>query len=271
MKRILVIEDEPQTRENLVTILEMEGYQPLTASDGRAGLEAAKRELPDLVLCDVMMPEMDGYAVLEALRAHPETISTPFIFLTAKGDRKDLRAGMTLGADDYLSKPVTTAELLDAIGTRLQRHRENTEAAQQKVEFKPNFDSTAPLEAGCNRRRCCHRGGHWTRGVGIYEYPESHGRRRSHGARRAASGSGGITGACGPQRRSGSRSRCERPIRQAAGRNGFDCEVGIRKRALVPPAREPEASKGLAGGRSARETRRAQIEGPHQARARPLR
>ena len=147
MKRILVIEDEPQTRENLVTILEMEGYQPLTASDGRAGLEAAKRELPDLVLCDVMMPEMDGYAVLEALRAHPETISTPFIFLTAKGDRKDLRAGMTLGADDYLSKPVTTAELLDAIGTRLQRHRENTEAAQQKVEFKPNFDSTAPLEA----------------------------------------------------------------------------------------------------------------------------
>jgi DNA-binding NarL/FixJ family response regulator len=147
MKRILVIEDEPQTRENLVTILEMEGYQPLTASDGRAGLEAAKRELPDLVLCDVMMPEMDGYAVLEGLRAHPETISIPFIFLTAKGDRKDLRAGMNLGADDYLSKPVTTAELLDAIGTRLQRHRENTEAAQQKVEFKPNFDSTAPLEA----------------------------------------------------------------------------------------------------------------------------
>src|SRR5688572_5252703 len=147
MKRILVIEDEPQTRENLVTILEMEGYQPSTASDGRAGLEAAKRELPDLVLCDVMMPEMDGYAVLEGLRAHPETISIPFIFLTAKGDRKDLRAGMTLGADDYLSKPVTTAELLDAIGTRLQRHRENTEAAQQKVEFKPNFDSTSPLEA----------------------------------------------------------------------------------------------------------------------------
>jgi DNA-binding NarL/FixJ family response regulator len=147
MKRILVIEDEPQTRENLVTILEMEGYQTLTASDGRAGLETARRELPDLVLCDVMMPEMDGYAVLEALRAHPETVSVPFIFLTAKGDRKDLRAGMNLGADDYLSKPATTAELLSAIGTRLQRHQENAEAAQQKVEFKPNFDSTAPLEA----------------------------------------------------------------------------------------------------------------------------
>jgi DNA-binding NarL/FixJ family response regulator len=146
MKKILVIEDEPQTRENLATILEMEGYQTITARDGAEGLAAAKRELPDLVLCDVMMPAMDGYAVLEALRAESTTVSIPFIFLTAKGDRRDLRTGMDLGADDYLSKPATAAELLGAIDTRLQRHKEKEEAAQQKVEFKPNFESTAPLE-----------------------------------------------------------------------------------------------------------------------------
>ena len=147
MKKILVIEDEPQTRENLVTILQMEGFDPLTASDGREGLDMARRHRPDLILCDVMMPGLDGYAVLEALRADAATISIPFIFLTAKGDRKDLRAGMDLGADDYLSKPATAAELLSSIETRLRRHQEKEQAAQQKMEFKPNFDSTAPLEA----------------------------------------------------------------------------------------------------------------------------
>ena len=147
MKKILVIEDEPQTRENLLTILQMEGFEPLIASDGREGVDMARRHRPDLILCDVMMPGMDGYAVLEALRANEETVSIPFIFLTAKGDRKDLRAGMDLGADDYLTKPVTAAELLGSIETRLQRHKEKEHAAQQKVEFKPNFDSTAPLEA----------------------------------------------------------------------------------------------------------------------------
>lgn len=147
MKRILIIEDDPQTRENLATILEMEGFQTLTAEDGRAGLRLAREALPDLVLCDVMMPEMDGYAVLEALRASPETVSLPFIFLTAKGDRRDQRAGMNLGADDYLSKPATADELLAAINSRLQRHVEQETAAQQRVEFKPNFDSPAPLAA----------------------------------------------------------------------------------------------------------------------------
>ncbi len=147
MKKILVIEDEPQTRENLATILEMEGFDPLTASDGREGLELARRHRPDLILCDVMMPGLDGYGVLEALRADAETTSIPFIFLTAKGDRKDLRTGMDLGADDYLCKPATSAELLSSIEARLERHKEKEQAAQQKVEFRPNFDSTAPLEA----------------------------------------------------------------------------------------------------------------------------
>jgi DNA-binding NarL/FixJ family response regulator len=146
MKRILIIEDDTQTRENLATILEMEGFQTLTAEDGRAGLRLARETLPDLVLCDVMMHEMDGYAVLEALRASPETVSLPFIFLTAKGDRRDQREGMNLGADDYLSKPATADELLAAINSRLQRHVEQETAAQQRVEF-PNFDSPAPLAA----------------------------------------------------------------------------------------------------------------------------
>lgn len=153
MKRILVIEDEPQTRENLVTILQMEGFDPLTAEDGKQGLALAKQHRPDLILCDVMMPGLDGHGVLEALRADSQTTSIPFIFLTAKGDRKDLRTGMDLGADDYLSKPVTAAELLSSIEARLLRHREKEQAAQQKVEFKPNFESPAPLESlGLTRR-----------------------------------------------------------------------------------------------------------------------
>lgn len=146
MSKILVIEDEPQARKNLATLLQMEGYQALTAEDGAEGIAAAKRELPDLILCDVMMPRVDGYAVLKAVRAEGSTVSIPFIFLTAKGARGDLRTGMDLGADDYLSKPATADELLGAIEARLTRHREKEQAAIGKAEFKPNFRSTAPLE-----------------------------------------------------------------------------------------------------------------------------
>src|SRR5687767_7059911 len=102
LKKILIIEDEPHTRASLNTILEMEGYKPLTAANGRLGIELARTELPDLILCDVSMPEMDGFGVLEALRGESATTAIPFIFLTAKSDRADMRAGMNLGADDYL-------------------------------------------------------------------------------------------------------------------------------------------------------------------------
>src|SRR3954471_18810210 len=141
MKKILVIEDEPEMRRNLTTILRLENFQPLAAQNGKVGLEIAHRERPDVILCDVMMPELDGYGVIAGLRADAATVTIPFIFLTAKGEKPDIRAGMNLGADDYLTKPVAKADLLSAIRSRLGR------ASQQAVaEFRPNFESSKPLE-----------------------------------------------------------------------------------------------------------------------------
>jgi len=140
VKKILVIEDEPEMRRNLLTILKLEKFHPLGAENGRVGLELVKRDKPDLILCDVMMPELDGHGVLEALRQDENTASIPFIFLTAKGEKADLRSGMNLGADDYLTKPVAKADLLRAIAARLLR---SEQTAQR--EFKPDFSSFAPL------------------------------------------------------------------------------------------------------------------------------
>ena len=134
MKRILIIEDEPEMLRNLTTILRLEKFRPLSAENGRVGLDLAKKQKPDLILCDVMMPGLDGYGVIAALRADAETVTIPFIFLTAKAEKLDIRAGMNLGADDYLTKPVAKADLLAAIRSRLER------AIQQAVpQFKPNF------------------------------------------------------------------------------------------------------------------------------------
>ena len=140
MNKILVIEDEPEMRRNLATILKLERYQPLTAENGRMGLQLASKERPDLILCDVMMPELDGYGVLQALRQDPALALIPFIFLTAKGEKQDLRSGMNLGADDYLTKPVAKADLLQAIAARLRRSEQ-----QAQREFKPDFSSYRPL------------------------------------------------------------------------------------------------------------------------------
>jgi DNA-binding NarL/FixJ family response regulator len=142
MKKILVIEDEAQMRRNLVTILRLEKFLPLAAENGQAGLELARRERPDLILCDVMMPELDGYEVLEQLHKDPSTVNVPFIFLTAKGEKTDVRSGMNFGADDYLVKPVDKADLLRAIQTRLARVEQLS-----RREFQPNFDSPQPLRA----------------------------------------------------------------------------------------------------------------------------
>lgn len=141
MKTILIIEDQPDMRENIATILEMENYAVLSAPEGRAGLAMAREEKPDLILCDVMMPVMDGHAVLQALRADKTVAGTPFIFLTAKGEKQDQREGMNLGADDYLTKPVTATELLKTITVRLEREEKRPGAG-----FAPDFSSPAPLE-----------------------------------------------------------------------------------------------------------------------------
>ena len=140
MSRILVIEDEPEMRRNIAALLRYHEHEPIEAENGRKGLELARRERPDLILCDVMMPELGGYAVLQTLRQEAELASIPFVFLTAKGDKEDLRSGMNLGADDYLTKPVGNADLVRAIEARLLRSQQQT-----RREFKPDFSSTQPL------------------------------------------------------------------------------------------------------------------------------
>ncbi len=140
MKKILVIEDEPEMRRNLLAILKLERFEGLGAENGRRGVELARREKPDLILCDVMMPELDGYGVLNELRKDPATVTIPFIFLTAKDQKHEVRNGMNLGADDYLTKPVAKADLLQAIRARLERQQQ-----QSTPVFKPEFSSPAPL------------------------------------------------------------------------------------------------------------------------------
>jgi DNA-binding NarL/FixJ family response regulator len=145
MTKILIIEDEPQMRKGIATVLSMEGFDVVTAAHGREGVELARRENPELILCDVMMPELDGFGVLAELRADPAFATTPFLFLTAKGEKTDLRLGMNSGADDYLTKPIDVTDLLAAIQTRLARRTEQRLAVESALQHGPNFDSAEPL------------------------------------------------------------------------------------------------------------------------------
>lgn len=150
MNKILVIEDHARMRANLGLMLEMEGFKAVLAENGPKGVELARSEKPDLILCDIMMPGMDGYAVLKALREDKATATVPFIFLTAKGERFDVRVGMNSGADDYLTKPVERDDLLAAIASRLERkqaEREHTREQFANTKLKPDFSSPAPLES----------------------------------------------------------------------------------------------------------------------------
>ena len=136
MKKILLIEDNLEMRENTAEILELANYEVVTAENGKVGVEKAKAELPDLIICDIMMPELDGYGVLYYLGKDPKTAAIPFIFLTAKAELSEMRKGMNLGADDYLTKPYEEMELLNAIESRIKK----------SDAVKKEYNS---LEAGC--------------------------------------------------------------------------------------------------------------------------
>ena len=143
-KTILVIEDNEEVRENLEEILELYGYTVVLAEDGKVGVEKAIEHQPDLILCDVMMPRLDGFGVLNILSKKPETASIPFIFLTAKAEKADFRRGMNLGADDYVTKPFYKDELLSVVETRLDKSN----------RLKKQFDQTEQgLSAFINEAR----------------------------------------------------------------------------------------------------------------------
>ncbi len=121
MKVVLLIEDNNEIRENMAEILELAGYETIAASNGKQGFTVAKETKPDIIICDIMMPELDGYGVLHMLQQNPVTQNIPFIFLTAKAEREEFRKGMELGADDYITKPFNGTELLNAVALRLRK------------------------------------------------------------------------------------------------------------------------------------------------------
>ncbi|HZI25048.1 MAG TPA: response regulator [Chryseolinea sp.] len=122
MKKILLIEDNLEVRENTAEILSLANYDVVTAENGKIGVDLAQKEKPDLIICDIMMPELDGYGVLHIVSKNPQTANIPFIFLTAKTEKTDIRKGMNLGADDYLTKPFDDTDLLNAIESRLRKN-----------------------------------------------------------------------------------------------------------------------------------------------------
>lgn len=147
MKKILVIEDDSQVRDNIQDILSLEEFCTITAADGLEGLSLVREEHPDLIICDVMMPNLSGYDVLMALRQDVKTRAIPFVFLTAKADKNNFRQGMELGADDYLTKPFTPNELRQAIATRLEKtaHLEQ-ETQHQLGELRQKIAHLLPHE-----------------------------------------------------------------------------------------------------------------------------
>jgi CRP-like cAMP-binding protein/CheY-like chemotaxis protein len=149
MKKILLIEDEERLRNNTAEILEISGFEVETAENGKVGVEKAILNKPDLVVCDVMMPVLDGYGVLQAFTHNDLLMGVPFIFLTAKVERSDLRKGMELGADDYLTKPFGINELMSAINTRLQKI-ENLKRTLTTDESLGQFLDNAKINAGIN-------------------------------------------------------------------------------------------------------------------------
>lgn len=149
-KTILIIEDNNDIRESTAEILELSAYKVLQAANGKIGVELAQQHIPDLILCDIMMPELDGYGVLYLLSKNSDTASIPFIFLTAKAERVDFRKGMEMGADDYLTKPFDDIELLNAIESRFAK-REKQQAyfskSLQNIEHLASRNGSKELQA----------------------------------------------------------------------------------------------------------------------------
>ncbi|MEA5513936.1 EAL domain-containing protein [Nodularia sp. UHCC 0506] len=152
MNTILIIEDEPQIRENIQLILDLQGYATITAEDGWQGLQMAEQHQPDMIICDLMMPRLDGYGLIKALRQQPLTADIPFIFLTSKAEHSNLRQGMGMGADDYLTKPFDVNELLQVISTQLekrqivtQRYKEQIEQMETHINYLARYDSLTGL------------------------------------------------------------------------------------------------------------------------------
>jgi len=139
MKTILVIEDNQKVRENVREILELSDYKVIAAAEGKTGVDLALKEKPDLIICDIMMPVLDGYGVLHLLNKRKETFGIPFIFLTAKTEKTDLRKGMELGADDYITKPFDGIELLNAVEIRLKKSESLKQSSLESKEQVNNF------------------------------------------------------------------------------------------------------------------------------------
>ena len=147
LKRILIIEDEAEIKKDLVRTLSLSNYETLDANNGMAGLELAKKYKPDLIISDIMMPRMDGYQLLRELQKHPSTATIPFLFLSAKTDKRDIRAGMKLGADDFITKPYDINELLEAISIRLKKQETNENLHSEKFnKLSKSINRSMPHE-----------------------------------------------------------------------------------------------------------------------------
>jgi two-component system, sensor histidine kinase and response regulator len=147
MKRILVIEDDPAVRAVILDTIRLKGWEPLEAEDGEIGVQLAQKELPDLILCDIQMPKMDGYGVLQQIRENKTTAALPFIFLTGLGEMPRIRKGMESGADDYLVKPFSIQELIAAIDARLQKQAAYQETTESRLnELRESLTFALPHE-----------------------------------------------------------------------------------------------------------------------------
>jgi CRP-like cAMP-binding protein/CheY-like chemotaxis protein len=145
---ILIIEDNQDMRENTAEILELANYKVITAENGKTGVEMAKMNKPDLILCDIMMPVLDGFGVMRALENIPEMVGIPFVFISAKAEKSDFRKGMDLGADDYFTKPFNGEDLLRIVSTRLKKNQMMKQIYEHNIDGLNDFMNTAKMKIG---------------------------------------------------------------------------------------------------------------------------